>query len=193
MITLPEFEEERMALMAEEHDILVDLVDHMHALSVGWINLRRPTKPWPLRNKAHVERSIIYNGDAPVSQPSLFMTDCSWYLAVWVVLLTGLDRYLASNDVVLFLSTYPAEIFFGDWVTVLGDFVVHQIGKAAPVFKPGVYAHSDRSIHVGITSVMAFVALQRQHRTMSSVYGVLAVLVSSIWWCCWRASRLITE
>ena len=31
MITLPEFEEERMALMAEEHDILVDLVDHMHA------------------------------------------------------------------------------------------------------------------------------------------------------------------
>ena len=33
MITLPEFEEERMALMAEEHDILVDLVDHMHALS----------------------------------------------------------------------------------------------------------------------------------------------------------------
>ena len=33
MITLPEFEEERMALMAEEHDILVDLVEHMHALS----------------------------------------------------------------------------------------------------------------------------------------------------------------
>ena len=32
-ITLPEFEEERMALMAEEHDILVELVDHMHALS----------------------------------------------------------------------------------------------------------------------------------------------------------------
>ena len=31
MITLPEFEEERMALMAEEHDILVDLVEHMHA------------------------------------------------------------------------------------------------------------------------------------------------------------------
>ena len=25
MITLPEFEEERMAVMAEEHDILVDL------------------------------------------------------------------------------------------------------------------------------------------------------------------------
>ena len=28
---------------------------------------------------------------------------------VWVVLLTGLDRYLASNEVMVF-SSYPAEI-----------------------------------------------------------------------------------
>ncbi|DAC66088.1 MAG TPA: hypothetical protein D7I13_06320, partial [Candidatus Poseidoniales archaeon] len=33
MIMLPEFEDERLALMAEEHEILVELVDHMHALS----------------------------------------------------------------------------------------------------------------------------------------------------------------
>ena len=33
MITLPEFEGERMAIMTEEHDVLVELVDHMHSLS----------------------------------------------------------------------------------------------------------------------------------------------------------------
>ena len=44
MITLPEFEEERMALMAEEHDILVDLVDHMHALSSRVDRLERTYK-----------------------------------------------------------------------------------------------------------------------------------------------------
>ena len=39
MITLPifEFEEERMALMAEKHDILVELVDHMHRHFPCWM------------------------------------------------------------------------------------------------------------------------------------------------------------
>ena len=52
MITLPEFEEERMALMAEEHDILVDLVDHMHALSSRIDRLETTYKALAIEEKA---------------------------------------------------------------------------------------------------------------------------------------------
>ena len=53
MITLPEFEEERMALMAEEHDILVDLVDHMHALSSRVDQLEQTYKALAIEEKAN--------------------------------------------------------------------------------------------------------------------------------------------
>jgi hypothetical protein len=102
MITLPEFEEERMALMAEEHDILVDLVDHMHALSTRIDQLENTYRALAIEDKAKIaSQSRQGSDDASGKEPvatSQGMTAALSLLGaslVWVVLLTGIDRYLA--------------------------------------------------------------------------------------------------
>ena len=67
MITLPEFEEERMALMAEEHDILVDLVDHMHALSSRVDQLEQTYKALAIEEKANrqLKDCLLYTSPSP--------------------------------------------------------------------------------------------------------------------------------
>ena len=190
MITLPEFEEERMALMAEEHDILVDLVDHMHALSSRVDQLEQTYKALAIEEKANRQLkkplSTSANEKAPATT-SRGMTAALSLLGaslVWVVLLTGLDRYLASNEVMVF-SSYPAEIPVwglgaGSWVM----FVLHQIGKTAPFLRVSKPMLIQTGLAVGITTVMALLLSNDTISTMSSVWTwgtaiAVAVLVSS--------------
>ena len=189
MITLPEFEEERMALMAEEHDILVDLVDHMHALSSRIDRLETTYKALAIEEKAARTRPDETPIEERETQPatSRGMTAALSLLGaslVWVVLLTGLDRYLASNEVMVF-SSYPAEIPVwglgaGTWVM----FVLNQIGKTAPFLRVSKPMLIQTGLAVGITTVMALLLSNDTISTMSSVWTwgtavAVAVLVSS--------------
>ena len=187
MITLPEFEEERMSLMAEEHDILVDLVDHMHALSERVDQLEQTYRALAIEEKAKLQTSNEKEDEKPAAPTSQGMTSALSLLGaslVWVVLLTGLDRYLASNEVMLF-SSYPAEIPVwgvgaGSWVM----FVVYQIGKAAPFLRVSTPMLVQTGLAVGITTVMALLLSDNTISTMSSVWTwgtaiAVAVLVSS--------------
>ena len=191
MITLPEFEEERMALMAEEHDILVDLVDHMHALSSRVDRLERTYKALAIEEKAN--RQLLKSPTADASEEAAPATTSRGMTAalsllgaslVWVVLLTGLDRYLASNEVMVF-SSYPAEIPVwglgaGTWVM----FVLNQIGKTTPFLRVSRPMLIQTGLAVGITTVMALLLSNDTISTMSSVWTwgtavAVAVLVSS--------------
>lgn len=187
MITLPEFEEERMALMAEEHDILVDLVDHMHALSERVDQLEQTYRALAIEEKAKLKLTAEKDDEKPAAPTSRGMTSALSLLGaslVWVVLLTGLDRYLASNEVMVF-GSYPAEIPVwgvgaGSWVM----FVVYQIGKAAPFLRVSTPMLVQTGLAVGITTVMALLLSDNTISTMSSVWTwgtaiAVAVLVSS--------------
>lgn len=184
MITLPEFEEERMALMAEEHDILVDLVDHMHALSNRVDQLEKIYAALAHEDKAHIasqQRQIS------VSQPAVLRL--LFVSVVWVGLLTGLDQALNSNGI-LFLSTYPAEIF--SWAIGTGLWVVYlisQIGKAAPVFKPSRSTLVQFGLSTGIISTFLLLLSTDNIGTMSTFYvlglGITIVVLLT--------SRLITD
>ena len=102
MITLPEFEEERMALMAEEHEILVDLVEHMHSLSSRIDQLEQTYKALAIEEKLSSEA----NGDGKTTTrdaetTSQGMTSALSLLGaslVWVMILTGIDRYVTTNE-----------------------------------------------------------------------------------------------
>lgn len=190
MITLPEFEEERMALMAEEHNILVELVDHMHGLSSRVDQLEQTYRALAIEEKAN--RGLEAAGKEADSPQSAEVTSRGMTAAlsllgaslVWVVLLTGLDRYLASNEIMLF-SSYPAEIPLwgvgaGSWVM----FVLHQIGKNAPFLRVSKPMLIQTGLAVGITTVMALLLSNDTISTMSSVWTwgtaiAVAVLVSS--------------
>lgn len=204
MITLPEFEEDRMALMAEEHDILVDLVDHMHALSSRVDRLERTYKALALEEEYSRERATLPDEEqnqTPITT-SRGMTSALSLLGaslVWVVLLTGLDRYLASNEVMV-LSSYPAEIPVwglgaGTWVV----FVLNQIGKNAPFLRVSKPMLIQTGLAVGITTVMALLLSNDTISTMSSVWTwgtavAVAVLVSSsLVASAWQATRNVLK
>jgi len=191
MITLPEFEEERMAVMADEHDILVDLVDHMQALSERIDGLERKYRavaqaelasPSPL-NEGDVA-STTSRATARQQQPMTAALSLLGSSLVWVVLLTGLDRYLTSNDIMLF-TNYPAQIPVwglgaGSWLV----FVLHQIGKTAPLLKVPTPMLVQTGVAVAITTMMALLLSDDTISTMSGMWTwgtaiAVAVLVSS--------------
>ena len=200
MITLPEFEEERMALMAEEHDILVDLVDHMHALSERVDQLEQTYRALAIEEKTKLSLSTGDGAEEKPEDTSENMTSALSLLGaslVWVVLLTGIDRYLASNEIMLF-SSYPAEIPVwgigaGSWVM----FVIYQIGKAAPFLRVSTPMLIQTGLAVGITTVMALLLSDDTISTMSSVWTwgtaiAVAVLVSSsLVASAWRNTRKV--
>jgi hypothetical protein len=189
MITLPEFEEQRMAVMAEEHDILVELVDHMHTLSARVDQLEQTYRALAIEDKVKLAE-MTSAGSTPHSSnhsTSQGMTSALSLLGaslVWVVILTGIDRYVTANSWMLF-STYPAEIpIWGvgsaSWVM----FVLHQLGKSAPFLRVSRPMLIQTGLAVGITTVMALLLTDDTISTMSSVWTwgtaiAIAVLVSS--------------
>ena len=189
MITLPEFEEERMALMGEEHDILVDLVDHMHALSQRVDQLEHTYRALAIEETKGMQVSQTKENastdNAPVTGQG--MTSALSLLGaslVWVVLLTGLDRYISSQDLMIFTS-YPAEIPVwgigaGTWLM----FVIHKLGNAAPFLRVSTPMLVQTGLAVSITTMMALLLTDDTISTMSGVWTwgtaiAVAVLVSS--------------
>lgn len=200
MITLPEFEEERMALMAEEHEILVDLVNHMHALSSRVDQLEQTYRALAIEDRAKLAELDDESETNNAETTSQSMTSALSLLGaslVWVVLLTGLDSYLSSNEVMVF-SSYPAEIPVwgigaGSWVM----FVLKQLGNAAPFLRVSTPMLIQTGLAVGITTMMALLLSNDTISTMSSVWTwgtaiAVAVLVSSsLVASAWRNTRKI--
>jgi hypothetical protein len=200
MVTLPEFEEERMALMEEEHNILVDLVEHMHSLSKRIDKLEGTYRALAMEERAKLteetEASASSNGTQPATSHG--MTSALSLLGaslVWVVLLTGMDRYITSNAWMVF-ETYPAEIPVwgigaGSWVM----FVLRQLGRSAPIFRVSTPMLIQTGLAVGITTMMALLLTDDTISTMSSVWTwgtaiAVAVLVSSSLVAnAWRSTR----
>ena len=200
MVTLPEFEEERMALMEEEHNILVDLVEHMHSLSKRIDKLEGTYRALAMEERAKLteetEASASSNGAQPATSQG--MTSALSLLGaslVWVVLLTGMDRYITSNAWMVF-ETYPAEIPVwgigaGSWVM----FVLRQLGRSAPIFRVSTPMLIQTGLAVGITTMMALLLTDDTISTMSSVWTwgtaiAVAVLVSSSLVAnAWRSTR----
>ena len=184
MITLPEFEEERMALMAEEHEILVELVDQMYALSSRIDRLEKTYTALAMEDKAHVDskqRQTTLN--QPVILRLLFIS------VVWVGVLTGVDKALTTNGVQL-LSTYPAEIF--TWAIGTGLWIVYlltQIGKAAPLFKPNRSTLVQFGLFTSIIATFLLLLSDDNIGTMSTFY----VLGMSITLLVLFTSRLISD
>jgi len=118
---------------------------------------------------------------------------------VWVVLLTGLDRYITSNAWMLF-ETYPAEIpVWGVGAGSWAMFVLRQLGRSAPIFRVPTPMLIQTGLAVGITTMMALLLTDDTISTMSSVWTwgtaiAVAVLVSSSLVAnAWRSTRKILK
>ena len=188
MITLPEFEGERMAIMSEEHDILVDLVDHMHAISTRIDHLEKTYRILALKEQQSIPKSMPNDKTSTSHQPtSKIMTSVLSMLGaslVWVVLLTGIDRYITSESIMLF-QNYPAEIpVWGIGAATWVVFVLLQLGNAAPFLRVSIPMLIQTGLAVGITTSMALLLTDDTISTMSNIWTwgtaiAVAVLVSA--------------
>ena len=190
MITLPEFEEERMAVMAEEHDILVDLVNHMHALSERIDLLDKKYRALSSvetvreNEKQMSSQDTFSNSSSSAAAPMTAAMSMLGASLVWVVLLTGFDRYLTSNEIMI-LTNYPAQIPVwglgaGSWLM----FVLHQIGKTAPLLRVPTPMLIQTGLAVAVTTMMALLLSDDTISTMSGMWTwgtaiSVGVLVSS--------------
>ena len=198
MITLPEFEEERMAVMAEEHDILVDLVDQMVALSKRTDLLQKKYNslayeekdPLPLPDSETTKGESIKSRNHPMNAV-LSMLGAS---LLWVVILTGIDRHLATDEVMVF-TDYPAQIPIwgigaGTWVI----FVLHQLGKTAPLLRVPTPMLIQTGLAVGVTTVMALLLSDDTITAMSSLWtwgtavAIVALLSANLIGFAWRTT-----
>ena len=190
MIILPEFEEERMAVMAEEHDILVDLVNHMHALSERIDLLDKKYRALSSvetvreNEKQISSQDTFSNSSSSAAAPMTAAMSMLGASLVWVVLLTGFDRYLTSNEIMI-LTNYPAQIPVwglgaGSWLM----FVLHQIGKTAPLLRVPTPMLIQTGLAVAVTTMMALLLSDDTISTMSGMWTwgtaiSVGVLVSS--------------
>ena len=184
MITLPEFEEERMALMGEEHDILVDLVDHMHALSQRVDQLEQTYHTLALEEKSNI---ASHERNASSTRPAVF--NMLFVSLVWVALLIGFERVFSQNNV-LIVSTYPAEIF--SWAIGTGVWVVYmlnKIGKAAPIFKLTNSTLGQVGLFTGVVSLFLLLLSDDKIATISTVYITGLVIALAVLF----TSRMITD
>lgn len=189
MITLPEFEQQSMTIMAEEHAIMVELVDHMHSLSKRVDQLEKTYRALAIEDKAKLAKALEpQSGESgqktATSQPMTAALSLLGASLAWVVILTGIDRYASAHDWMIF-GSYPAEIpIWGFGAASWVFFVLRQLGNAAPFLRVSTPMLIQTGLAVGITTMMALLLSDNTISTMSGVWTwgtatAVAVLVSS--------------
>ena len=201
MVTLPEFEEQRMEIVNEQQENQLLLLEHMQKLSVRVDILER-------RHRARLEELFpeseavtILAEDSDDETPQLLgtseaMVEILHILGasmMWVVVLFGLDRYVMQKELML-NSTYPAEIFI--WsigATTWMLYLLYRLTKSGIAIP--MLIRAQISLAVGLITVMGIMMNDDSMITISSVWtwGVLIsiglIIGSSMVATAWRSTK----
>tara|TARA_B100000700_G_scaffold331554_1_gene465502 strand:+ start:6518 stop:7384 length:867 start_codon:yes stop_codon:yes gene_type:complete len=201
MVTLPEFENERLAIVSEQNENQVLMLEHMQRLSERVDVLER-------RNKARLEEldSAIQEQEdsetvedldkVPIIGASAAMVEALHILGVsivWIAVLIGIDKYGEGKEIVL-ASTYPLAFF--SWS--LGAFtwslyLMHRLLKSG--IRIPLLIRLQTSLAVGLITLMGVMLNEDSMGTVSSVWtwGTLVTIVlligSSMIATAWRSTK----
>ena len=201
MVTLPEFENERLAIVSEQNENQVVMLEHMQRLSERVDVLER-------RNKARLEELYAASQEqedsetvedldkVPIIGASAAMVEALHILGVsivWIAVLIGIDKYGEGNDIIL-ASTYPLAIF--SWS--IGAFswslyLMHRLLKSG-IGIP-LLIRLQTSLAVGLITLMGVMLNEDSMGTVSSVWtwGTLVTIVlligSSMIATAWRSTK----
>ena len=171
MITLPEFEQERMKIAAEQNDTMINIVEEMQRLSERIDSLESRTKVSKREIHKQEEQSEVYleravNNELMINQ-IIHMLGVS---VIWIVGLIVGDWYSTENNLVV-NNEYPLGYMIWSVGTSIWVFYVMQ--------KMGAYSHLlnlpmilkiQIAMVVGITTLVAIVA-----------YGGSTDAISNVW------------
>ena len=204
MVTLPEFENERLAIVSEQNDNQVMMLEHMQRLSERVDILER-------RHKARLEELFEVNHNPNIEEEideekvaiigtSAAMVEALHVLGVsivWIAILIGIDKYGDANDII-FASAYSLGMF--SWS--LGAFswalyLLHRLVKSG--LRIPLLIRLQTSLAVGLITLMGVMLNRDSMGTVSSVWTwgttlTIGLLIgSSMIATAWRSTKKLVS
>ena len=203
MVTLPEFENERMAIVSEQNENQVMMLEHMQRLSerIDILERRHKARLEELFNSSQeVEEDDSEKEIVPIIGTSAAMVEALHVLGVsivWIAILIGIDKYGDGNDIML-ASVYPLAIFswsIGAFSWAL--YLLHRLMKSG--IRIPLLIRLQTSLAVGLITLMGVMLNDDSMGTVSSVWtwGTLVTIVllmgSSMIATAWRSTKKLVS
>ena len=173
MVTLPEFEDERMSIVSEQNENLVLVLEEMQRLSERVDSLEKRNRSSQVTSKKNIKKSKDSidpeNNDStsPVMSEVIHLLGAS---LIWIVALFGADKYITEREL-LILESYPAEIpIWGIGATTWSLYLLYRIGKKSPTLRLPGLLRFQASLAVGITTTIGIMINDDSTSTVSSVW-----------------------
>ena len=173
MVTLPEFENERMSIVSEQNDNLVLVLEEMQRLSERVDSLEKRNR---LLHKSKENNIAESNEDESLENKvntSPIMSEVIHLLGaslIWIVALFGADKFIVERELTI-LDNYPAEIpVWGIGATTWSLYLLFRIGKKSPALMLPGLIRFQASLAVGITTTIGILINEDSTSTVSSVW-----------------------
>ena len=184
MVTLPEFENERMAIVSEQNENQVMMLEHMQRLSERVDILERRHKArleelFEVKQKME-ENEVSKSENVSIIGASEAMVEALHVLGVsivWIAILIGIDKYGDGRNVIL-ASVYPLAIF--SWsigAFTWAFYLLHRLMKSG--IRIPLLIRIQTSLAVGLITLMGVMLNDDSMGTVSSVWtwGTLVTIV----------------
>ena len=173
MVTLPEFEEERMSLVSEQNENLVLVLEEMQRLSERVDSLEKRNRSLQTAGKKSSKKAKKNDEPEREINTSPVMSEVIHLLGaslIWIVALFGVDKYISERDLMI-LESYPAEIpIWGIGATTWSLYLLYRIGKKSPTLMLPGLLRFQASLAVGITTTLGIMINDDSTSTVSSVW-----------------------
>ena len=203
MVTLPEFQNERMEVVNEQQSNQLLLLEEMQRLSSRVDSLERRQKnsvkqsgnqmipvtegPIETDSKSDTKQMI---GTSEAMGEMLHILGAS---LLWIVALVGMDQFATEKQLML-TSAYPADLLIwsvGSFSWVM--YLLHRLGKSG--LKMPLLIRVQASLAVGITTLMGLMLNGDSMSTVSNVWtwgtilAIALLLGSSMLATAWRSTK----
>ena len=196
MVTLPEFENERMEIASEQNETMITIVEEMQRLSQRIDHLERRHKAISTNNsKVHQitttqpKQEIETNTTtSPVMGEVIHLLGAS---LVWIVVLFGADKFI-SERAILIMDSYPAEIpIWGIGAMTWSMYMLSRLGQSSNMLRLPKLLLFQTAAAVGITTSLGLMVYDETMTTVSNIWvwgtviaiGLLlaASMIASVW------------
>lgn len=202
MVTLPEFEVQRMGVVNEQQKNQLLLLEEMQRISSRLDTLEKRNRTLAKNtDKDSRQNTVAIKVEGHKTKPNVIGTSAAMgemlhilgASLVWLVALVGLDQYTTEKELML-SPAYPADFFLwsvGSFTWVM--YLLFRLGKSG--IRMPLLIRVQASLAVGITTLMGLMMNDDSMTTVSSVWtwgtilAIALLLGSSMLATAWRTTK----
>jgi hypothetical protein len=173
MVTLPEFEQERMSIVSEQNDNLVLVLEEMQRLSERVDSLEKRNRSLQVAGEKSSKKTKEIDEPEREINTSPVMSEVIHLLGaslIWIVALFGIDKYITEREIMI-MESYPAEIpIWGIGATTWSLYLLYRIGKKSPTLMLPKLLRFQAALAIGITTTIGILVNDDSTSTVSSVW-----------------------